>query len=131
MTSSHGTRPPSRFTEWAYTCHVCLAVIAVPVVYVLAGFEVSDAPGDVIGAALFFLVGWFGLPVLVLASYALYFTVKAPDPALWTLLVTLSGFFVAALVPTPSVVYVAGGALYIALVIGLWLVWLRRRRGAG
>ena len=128
MTNSDSTSQRIRFTQRAFSCHLCLAVLAGPLAYATAGLQ--DLSEDVIALQIVFFVIPLGLPALVFALYALYFTVKTQEPMLWTLFVTLSGFFPTLFIPTPSVVYVAGGGLYMGLVIGLWLIWLRRRRRA-
>ena len=109
----------------AYACHIVLAVIVCLVLAMQIHLWAIDAKGDVVGAGMFLLVVWLGLPAVILAILAIYYSLKASDkPLLWLLIAMAAPFFA---FDAPVFVLFVLEAVYVAAVIAVWLLARRQR----
>lgn len=112
----------------AYVCHVVLAVLLSLALAMQIHLWVIDAKGDVVGAGIFLVVMWLGLPALVSAILATYYSLKASDTRFLWLLMAMALPILAILFNAPRLLLVVLQAAYIVLVIVVGVL-SRRKRG--
>ena len=108
----------------AYICHLILAIGVCVVLAMRIHLIMIDASGEVVGAAIFLLVMWLGLPILVLLGVVTFYTYKAR--ADWKVVLLTSVLIVLILqwfleIGPAMIVSIMVESLYIvlAIVIGL------------
>jgi len=117
-----------KFRRTAFWCHVALALIACVALAMQLHLAAIKAPPEVVGAGVFLVAMWVGLPAIALTIWAVVNSARAADRDILFLSAVLIILIVAALWSAPLAVVTALEVLYIALVVRLGIVWWRRDR---
>lgn len=112
----------------AYICHLILAAALCVVLAMHVHLVMIDAGGEVIGAGMFLLVMWLGLPILALLGAVAYFSYKGRSDRKIVLLtailiVMILQWFVS--IEPAMIISITIESLYVILSfsIGLWSVF--------
>lgn len=118
-------KPVRNFRRTALWCHIALAVVACLALAMQVHLWVIEATGEVVGASIFLLIMWLGIPALALAVFAVINSVRAADRDLLYPTVTLVILASAIFVSAPIALVTALAVIYVALVVRLGLAWWR------
>lgn len=106
----------------AYICHALLAVFLCLALAMQIHLWAIDAKGEVVGAGLFLIVVWLGLPAIVLGVIAIYYSLKASDIRLSWLLIAIALPILAILFDAPALLLGILQVAYVVLVIVVGLL---------